>query len=464
MGAEDAFAAEELSTAVTADADGGSVWHSKSAGYLSWAYEHCMDSVTASERESEECQTAISCYDLLSAASSACDVIWLPTMQVSELSRYVCGQSVCGSHAVEVEEKCGHFHRARSVFEPVMYYRDKYCPPGKDRTDMINDLYLCRERMQNSTSPLCEQVVTCQEQISAVDRNCPIPGGDMEEMEDVVCSDECRNYIASASDSCQHYAYLVNSLQAYVAYQESFSCTGVASIGVGLFRRKSLASLLNTAPTGVAFIMGSVLIGLSTAFLGLRAVSYYWQTPPYFGVFHGRRTDAFDKQKSAGGSGSFKGAVVTTLCGLKFNAAKNDVPSSEVPAEKGYRPANLRPATFEKTADVYMYDVLFSHFQSDKEFWGIWSIVDCAAAVPDKSQKQACWHCGRAFDNLAQNACKHCGQQRDMGRAPIRVVMDLPAMSELPRSYPPVAPGKNKPRNIPGLPAGYTAAGLRRVR
>ena len=33
-----------------------------------------------------------------------------------------------------LQEKCGHFHRARSVFEPVMYYRDKYCPPGKDRT------------------------------------------------------------------------------------------------------------------------------------------------------------------------------------------------------------------------------------------------------------------------------------------------------------------------------------------
>eukprot|EP00913_Durusdinium_trenchii_P012662 g11890.t1 len=78
------------------------------------------------------------------------------------------------------------------------------------------------------------------------------------------------------------------------------------------------------------------------------------------------------------------------------------------------------------------------------------------ASVPDKSQKQACRHCGRAYDSLKQDVCQHCKERREMGRAPIRVVMDMEAMSELPRSYPPIVPGRGKPKMVPGLPVGYS--------
>ncbi|CAE7616582.1 unnamed protein product, partial [Symbiodinium necroappetens] len=63
-------------------------------------------------------------------------------------------------------------------------------------------------------------------------------------------------------------------------------------------------------------------------------------------------------------------------------------------------------------------------------------VVDCAASVPDKQKTD---RIGSAED-----------------RAPIRVVMDLPSMSELPRSYPPPLIGREKPRSVPGLPSGYS--------
>lgn len=101
-----------------------------------------------------------------------------------------------------------------------------------------------------------------------------------------------------------------------------------------------------------------------------------------------------------------------------------------------YKPANLRATTFEKTTDAYMYDVLFFAFQQDTKFWSEWKVVDCAASVPDKQKTD---RIGSAED-----------------RAPIRVVMDLPSMSELPRSYPPPLIGREKPRSVPGLPSGYS--------
>mmetsp|Transcript_40820 Transcript_40820/g.94690 ORF Transcript_40820/g.94690 Transcript_40820/m.94690 type:complete len:330 (+) Transcript_40820:47-1036(+) len=122
-----------------------------------------------------------------------------------------------------------------------------------------------------------------------------------------------------------------------------------------------------------------------------------------------------------------------------------------------YRPANLRNETFERTTDAYMYDVLMSYFQRDNNFWNTWSIVDCAASVPDKHH-QVCSNCGTAFSSINESVCRSCGHKRDQGRAPIRVVMDLPGMSELPRKYPPPPLGSNKdkPRAIPGLPSGYS--------
>lgn len=122
-----------------------------------------------------------------------------------------------------------------------------------------------------------------------------------------------------------------------------------------------------------------------------------------------------------------------------------------------YKPADLRPDTFEKTTDAYMYDVIFTYFSQDKDFRSRWNVVGFMAGVPDKTQKQACRQCGRAYESLKEDVCQHCKQKREMGRAPIRVVMDMPSMTEtLPRSYPPVVPGRNKPKMIPGLPIGYS--------
>ena len=122
-----------------------------------------------------------------------------------------------------------------------------------------------------------------------------------------------------------------------------------------------------------------------------------------------------------------------------------------------YKVADLRPGTFEKTTDAYMYDVIFTYFSQDKEFRNRWNVVGFMAGMPDKTQKQACRNCGKAYANLKEDVCKHCGHRREMGRAPIRVVMDMPSMGEkLPRSYPPVVPGRNKPKMIPGLPLGYS--------
>lgn len=121
-----------------------------------------------------------------------------------------------------------------------------------------------------------------------------------------------------------------------------------------------------------------------------------------------------------------------------------------------YKPADLRPDTFEKTTDAYMYDVIFTYFSQDKDFRSRWNVVGFMAGVPDKTQKQACRQCGRAYESLKEDVCQHCKAKREMGRAPIRVVMDMPSLTEtLPRSYPPVVPGRNKPKMIPGLPIGY---------
>ncbi|CAE7229426.1 unnamed protein product [Symbiodinium sp. CCMP2456] len=130
-------------------------WPTNTSHFLTPAYERCTMTTDITERNSEECSKAVHCHSLLSAATTACDVIWLPSIGVSSLADHVCGRSLCGSFAVRVEAECGHFHRARSVFGPVMSYRRKYCP-DLGHTDMINDLFVCRLTPKNSsTRPHC---------------------------------------------------------------------------------------------------------------------------------------------------------------------------------------------------------------------------------------------------------------------------------------------------------------------
>ncbi|CAK9069628.1 Uncharacterized protein SCF082_LOCUS34827 [Durusdinium trenchii] len=111
-------------------------------------------------------------------------------------------------------------------------------------------------------------------------------------------------------------------------------------------------------------------------------------------------------------------------------------------------------ATVQSSHSGGRYDVILTHFEQDKEFWESWGVVDCMASVPDKSQKQAGLLWTEAYDSLKQDVCQHCKERREMGRAPIRVVMDMEAMSELPRSYPPIVPGRGKW----GSPEGSTTA------
>ncbi|CAL1143253.1 unnamed protein product [Cladocopium goreaui] len=165
---------------------------------------------------------------------------------------------------------------------------------------------------------------------------------------------------------------------------------------------------------------------------------------------HGRC--ALRKCRSAGII-EHRSARLEDRCRLLSKKEMSGRPLAEVP----YKAADLRPDTFEKTTDAYMYDVIFTYFSQDKDFRSRWNVVGFMAGVPDKTQKQACRQCGRAYESLKEDVCQHCKQKREMGRAPIRVVMDMPSMTEtLPRSYPPVVPGKNKPKMIPGLPIGYS--------
>ncbi|CAL1134868.1 unnamed protein product [Cladocopium goreaui] len=213
------------------EASTGDFWHSKAATYLTSVYEHCTSSATpASEATGEACQKAVKCFDKLQEAQESCGVIWLPTMTVTEVSKYVCSGSICHGHALHLQENCSHYHRVAAVLRPVAFYQEKYCPSWEqDKThyrdpDLVNDLYLCTIRKHKRESPLCTTVIQCNEQISAVDRQCSGNAGTTEETMDLVCSNPCRSFIESAAMYCANYSYLMHSLQAYKVYMNVFEC------------------------------------------------------------------------------------------------------------------------------------------------------------------------------------------------------------------------------------------------
>eukprot|EP00435_Cladocopium_sp_Y103_P015599 s3111_g3.t2 len=175
------------------EASTGDFWHSKAATYLTSVYEHCTSSATAaSEASGEACKKAVNCFDKLQEAQESCGVIWLPTMTVTEVSKYVCSGSICHGHALHLQENCSHYHRVNAVLRPVTFYQEKYCPSWEqDKThyrdpDLVNDLYLCTIRKHKRESPLCTTVIQCNEQISAVDRQCSGNAGTTEETMDLV--------------------------------------------------------------------------------------------------------------------------------------------------------------------------------------------------------------------------------------------------------------------------------------
>eukprot|EP00434_Breviolum_minutum_P021792 symbB.v1.2.019237.t1/scaffold1567.1/size111240/6 len=128
-GASSGKLSAEASQAKTVVSTSRDFWQSKAATYLTSSYEHCNEMGTSSrEKDSEACSQTVDCYDKLSEAVESCRVIWLPTMTVSEVSKYVCSGSVCHGHALHLKAECRHYHRVDAVLRPVVFYQEKYCP------------------------------------------------------------------------------------------------------------------------------------------------------------------------------------------------------------------------------------------------------------------------------------------------------------------------------------------------
>jgi len=249
-------------------------WPTNTSHFLTPAYERCTMTTDITERNSEECHKAVHCHSLLAAATTACDVIWLPSMSVSSLAEHVCGRSLCGSFAGRVEAECGHFHRARSVFGPVMSYRRKYCPDS-GHTDMVNDLFVCRLTPKNSsTRPHCDAAARCQEQIARVDQRCLVLTSNLEESADNVCSAQCRSFINATLDTCAEYGAITDSLKVFQAYQNALACGSDAEAE---FFSRSYSSIMvfvsATQSVAGAIAIGITLACVSIAFLAIRSLS-----------------------------------------------------------------------------------------------------------------------------------------------------------------------------------------------
>jgi len=249
-------------------------WPTNTSHFLTPAYARCTMTADITERNSEECHKAVHCHSLLAAATTACDVIWLPSMGVSSLADHVCGRSLCGSFALRVEAECGHFHRARSVFGPVMSYRRKYCP-DLGHTDMINDLFVCRLTPKNSsTRPHCDAAARCQEQSSRLDRQCLVLTSNLEESADNVCSAQCRSFINATLDTCADYGAITESLKVFQAYQDALACGSDAEAE---FFSRSYSSIMvflsATQSVAGAIVIGTTLACVSIAFLAIRSLS-----------------------------------------------------------------------------------------------------------------------------------------------------------------------------------------------
>lgn len=208
---------------------------SKSVGpLLVQYYEPCMQqgkkdlSKRGLTQQGGKCRLARSCFKQVSLAESACKVIYLPTVDISELKNYVCGESLCIQRVREVVEQCNFFPALKTRFAIVYHLNNKYCPTGDSPTDLINDYSTCMNiKGENATK--CQKAESCYKEMVGAKSSCDLNDGDAGPTKSSVCNSKCQAHVSQALAACVPYQPVVKAMLSVVWHQAHYSCASASN-------------------------------------------------------------------------------------------------------------------------------------------------------------------------------------------------------------------------------------------
>ncbi|CAJ1413161.1 unnamed protein product [Effrenium voratum] len=167
-----------------------------------------------------DCPSALECQEHMASAHSACRVMLVSTMGISELKKYICGLSTCGNAARLAKTQCSSIYPDDVRWlAPVFQYQDRFCSFDSHPTDLINDHSSCELSLQEESSEFCKTVNHCYDSISELEQICRLSFPTMDAIKDEVCTASCVRSVEKVRQRCGQYQVVQDGTHGIVAYQ-----------------------------------------------------------------------------------------------------------------------------------------------------------------------------------------------------------------------------------------------------